>query len=95
MTNYVGILDGKGKVWGVRIPDVPGCYGGGPTPEAAIADATSALAELVAEGLKAAAPRSIHDILSDPTVKLDTRRGDTLVFIPAPVGRRRKTRVPA
>ena len=95
MTNYVGILDGKGKVWGVRIPDVPGCYGGGSTPEAAIAYAASALSELISDGLKLAAPRSIHGILSDPTVKLDTPRGDTLVFIPAPVGRRRKTRIPA
>ena len=25
MTYYVGILDGRGKVWGVRIPDLPGC----------------------------------------------------------------------
>jgi predicted RNase H-like HicB family nuclease len=26
----------------VRIPDLPGCYGGGATPDAAIADAMSA-----------------------------------------------------
>ena len=39
MTYYVGVLDGGGEVWGVRIPDIPGCVGGGKTPEAAIADA--------------------------------------------------------
>ncbi len=37
MTHYVGILDGSGTVWGVRVPDLPGCHGGGETPEAAIA----------------------------------------------------------
>ena len=35
MTQYIGILDGSGKTYGVRIPDLPGCYGGGATPEAA------------------------------------------------------------
>ena len=37
MTQYVGILDGAGKTQGVRLPDLPGCYGGGATMEAAIA----------------------------------------------------------
>lgn len=95
MTNYVGILDGHSDVWGVRIPDVPGCYGGGPTPEAAIADAISALAELVSDGMKLTPPRRIHDILGDSAVKLDTARGDTLVLIPAPVLKRKKVREPA
>ena len=95
MANYVGILDGKGKVWGVRIPDVPGCYGGGATPEAAIADATSALAELATDGTRLAPPRSIHTILADPAIKLDTLCGDTLVLIQAPVSKRKKSRVPA
>ena len=42
MTQYIGILDGSGKVYGVRIPDLPGCYGAGRSPEAALADAMSA-----------------------------------------------------
>ena len=29
--HYVGILDGSGDVWGVRVPDVEGCVGGGAT----------------------------------------------------------------
>ena len=33
MPYYVGILDGAKDVWGVRMPDVPGCHGGGATPE--------------------------------------------------------------
>jgi predicted RNase H-like HicB family nuclease len=47
MTIYVGILDGGGKTYGVRIPDLPGCYGGGVTPEAAIADAMAAAQEWI------------------------------------------------
>jgi predicted RNase H-like HicB family nuclease len=48
MSYYVAILDGGKDVWGVRFPDFSGCYGGGPTPDAAIADATSALREFAA-----------------------------------------------
>ena len=92
---YVGILDGKGKVWGVRIPDAPGCYGGGPTPEAAIDDAASALAELVAEGHEIGLPRSIEAILANRKVKIDVKRGDILVLIKAPARKRRKERAVA
>jgi predicted RNase H-like HicB family nuclease len=46
--NYIGILDGSGNIWGVRIPDIDGCVGGGATPEAAIADATQALRDVLA-----------------------------------------------
>ena len=49
MAQYIGILDGSGKTYGVRIPDLPGCYGGGATPEAAIADAMSAAREWIAQ----------------------------------------------
>ena len=79
----------------MRIPDVPGCYGGGATPEAAIEDVTSALAELLADGLDISAPRSIKAILTDRNVKIDAARGDTLVLIAAPALKRRKDREPA
>ena len=95
MANYVGILDGKDDVWGARIPDVPGCYGGGPTPEAAMADAASALAELVTGSVKLRAPRSIGAVLADHSIKIDIARGDTLVLIQAPVVKRKKAGVPA
>ena len=57
MTYYVGVLDGGGEVWGVRIPDIPGCVGGGATPEAAIADAAEALRDVLAQSAKAGSPR--------------------------------------
>jgi predicted RNase H-like HicB family nuclease len=45
MTYYLGILDGAEDAWGVRIPDLPDCHGGGETAETAIADAISAARE--------------------------------------------------
>jgi hypothetical protein len=76
---YVGILDGGGDVWGVRIPDVPGCHGGGATPEAAIEDAISALRDW---DLPLRAPRGTQDIMSDPEAAFVASAGETLVMIP-------------
>jgi predicted RNase H-like HicB family nuclease len=84
MSNYVGILDGKGKVWGVRIPDLPGCYGGGATPEAAIADAMSAarewMAHRLANGAAATKPRTLTQILKAGEV--DAAAGEAAVILP-------------
>ena len=48
MTSHVGILDGSGDIWGVRIADVPGCVGAGATPDEAVQDATVALRDVMA-----------------------------------------------
>ena len=67
MTYYVGVLDGNGEVSGVRIPDIPGCVGGGATPEAAIADAAEALRDVLAHkregGFPAPPPSPLTEIL--------------------------------
>lgn len=67
MTLYVGLIDGKDGAWGVRIPDFPGCHGGGATPEAAVADVTSALrefaADMIASGEAIPAPSDLGKIL--------------------------------
>lgn len=67
MTQYVGILDGSGKAYGVRIPDLPGCYGAGRSPEAALSDAMSAAREWLAhratKGEALPKPRSMAQIL--------------------------------
>lgn len=47
MSYYVGIIDGSGDIWGVRFPDIPGCVGGGATPEGAVSDATRALRDVM------------------------------------------------
>jgi len=86
MAQYVGILDGSGKVWGVRIPDVPGCHGGGPTPEAAIADAISSLREFAAhqksKGISLEPPRTVREIIGDKTTEFNPKAGEAMVMVP-------------
>jgi predicted RNase H-like HicB family nuclease len=84
MTNYVGILDGGGKAYGVRIPDLPGCYGGGATPEEALADAMSAAREWIAhretKGEAAPRPRTMGKILKSE--KIDAAQNEVAVIVP-------------
>ena len=85
MTQYVGILDGKGAVWGIRIPDVPGCHGGGETPEAALADAISALREVAAHyvdnSIAIPTPRGLDEVRRDREAAFDPR-SETIVMVP-------------
>lgn len=81
MTYYVGILDGRGDVWGVRVPDVPGCFGGGATPDAAIADAISAL-RVMAEDGALAKPRAPDEIASAHDAEFDAAAGESMVMLP-------------
>jgi predicted RNase H-like HicB family nuclease len=82
MTYYVGILDGTGAVWGVRIPDVSGCVGAGASPEQAIADVTIALRDVMAHrrggGFEIPAPSSVSAILASGEIQ----SGETIVMIP-------------
>jgi len=84
MTQYVGILDGSGKAYGVRIPDLAGCYGGGKTPEAAIADAMSSAREWIShravKGEAAPTPRSLAQILKTETI--DPKQNEVAVIVP-------------
>lgn len=84
MTHYVGILDGSGDVWGVRVPDLQGCHGGGASPEAAITDAISAAREwaeaTLAAGRRLPAARSVADLLT--AGEIDTAAGESAVMVP-------------
>lgn len=93
---YVGILDGRGKAWGVRIPDLPGCHGGGETPEAATADAISAAREWIVHqvvaGVLVPDPRPIQKVLKDPASDFDASAGEAAVMIPVIIDRARSVR---
>lgn len=69
MAYHIALIDGEGDVWGARFPDFPGCHGGGATPEAAIADATTALrvfvADMIADGETVPEPRTLSQIVED------------------------------
>nr|WP_236473471.1 type II toxin-antitoxin system HicB family antitoxin [Mesorhizobium muleiense] len=84
MTRYVGILDGADDVWGVRVPDLPGCHGGGASPEEAIADATSAVREWAearrAKHLPLPDARTVADLLR--LGEIDSAAGESAVMIP-------------
>ena len=84
MAHFVGILDGADDVWGVRIPDLPGCHGGGKTIDAAIADAISAAREWAeyrsAKGLEMPTPRHVGDLIAANEVDVTT--GEATVMIP-------------
>ena len=86
MAYYVGILDGSKTVWGVRIPDVAGCHGGGRTPELAIEDAISALRDVAVimanESDPLPKPRRIADVLIDPATEFDAAAGESVVMLP-------------
>ena len=84
MTAYIAILDGSDDVWGVCVPDVPGCHGGGATAETAIADAASAQLELTAEGITLRSPRALRDIVAD-------RAAEALVVLNIAAGRKPRT----
>ena len=84
MAHYVGILDGSGDVWGVRVPDLPGCHGGGKTIDAAIIDAISAAREWAehrsAKGLEMPVSRQVGDLIAANEV--DVAAGEATVMIP-------------
>lgn len=84
MAHYIGVLDGAGDVWGIRVPDLPGCHGGGANPEEAIADATSAVREWAEARLakRASLPeaRTVADLLM--AGEIDSAAGESAVMIP-------------
>ena len=82
---YVGILDGAGEVWGVRIPDCPGCPVGSNT-RAAISDAISALrewaAQMRADGAAVPPARTAAQVLADPENHPDVAAVESAVLFP-------------
>ena len=94
MTQYIGILDGSGKAYGVRIPDLPGCYGAGRSPEAALADAMSAardwLAHRTTKGEAAPKPRTMAQILK--AEEMDPAANEMAVLVPVVLDKGRTVR---
>lgn len=91
---YVGIIDGKSGAWGVRIPDVPGAYGAGPTIEDAVRDATQGLslvaADMRTDGEAVPRPRELAKLLAE--AKRDGGPIDATVMIPLLIDKSRSVR---
>jgi predicted RNase H-like HicB family nuclease len=96
MSYYIGILDGSGDVWGVRIPDFPGIHGGGATAEEAVDDAITALREVGAimssEGKQLPKARTLAEVLADKTSAPNIKAGELAVMVPLLVDRGRPVR---
>jgi predicted RNase H-like HicB family nuclease len=94
MTHYVGVLDGSDDVWGVRVPDLPGCHGGGYTPDAAIADAVSSMREwaetMLSRGASLPRARSVADLLKAD--EIDVGAGESAVMVPLVIDSGRSVR---
>jgi predicted RNase H-like HicB family nuclease len=94
MTYFVGIVDGSGDVWGVRIPDFPGCHGAGSSIENAVADATRALREFATDMINdgEALPEA-RDMLAIDKVLVAADEPDGIrVYIPLLVDKGRSVR---
>lgn len=85
-----------GSVYGVTVPDLPGCVSAGDTADAALAGAAEAISlhveGLEAEGAPVPAPRTIEAILADPSLAGE-RSGATLATVPLVRDRGRAVRV--
>ena len=83
MIRYVGIVDGSDGVWGVLVPDLAGCHGGGASLAEAIADAASAMREWIearlAKHLSMPNPRTVADLLQSG--EIDRTHSGFAVFV--------------
>ena len=72
---YIAIMEGAGRVWSLRVPDLPGCHGAGATSDEAIADTISAARDWAAhqtgKGIALRKPRSMQAVIADPDVEFD------------------------
>ncbi|HTV31950.1 MAG TPA: type II toxin-antitoxin system HicB family antitoxin, partial [Methylocella sp.] len=93
MTNYVGILDGSGKNWGIRIPDCPGAYGAGGTPDLAVSSAIKGLAAWADATMKDGDPIPEARTLAQILATGEMEAGETSVLIPLLLDSGRTVRV--
>jgi predicted RNase H-like HicB family nuclease len=90
--NYIAIMEGDGDVWSLRIPDLPGCFGGGGTADEALADTISAARDWTShqqgKGIAVREPRSMQAVIADPDVEFNPAT-EWCVIIPVILDRAR------
>jgi predicted RNase H-like HicB family nuclease len=91
MAYYVGIVDGSKNVWGARLPDFPGCHGGGASPKAAVDDLVRALrefaADMIADGEALPEPTDLGQVLQDIAEGREDHGGTVMVPLLVDKGR--------
>ena len=93
MTNYVGILDGSGKSWGVRIPDCPGAYGAGSTPDVAVSSAIKGLSAWAEATMRDGDPIPAARTLTEILAAGEMEAGESTVLVPLLLDSGRTVRV--
>ncbi|MCJ2069880.1 type II toxin-antitoxin system HicB family antitoxin [Methylobacterium sp. J-030] len=72
MSRYTVLIDGEAGAYGVAVPDCPGCTAMGATVDEAMANATAALSEWMADriaaGLSPPVPRGPDALRVDPAL---------------------------
>lgn len=90
MANYLALIDRTSGLFGVVIPDCPGCYAAGHTCEEAVTHAAEALdewlADRLADGFEAPRRRGIDELRADPSLADDLARGAIIVLVPTAIG---------
>lgn len=82
MKSYIAIVDGGGDcAWGVRFPDVDGCFSGADEADGIFTNAMEAL-ELHLDGMDLPKARSAAEIAALPEYRDELARGSFLVEVP-------------
>jgi predicted RNase H-like HicB family nuclease len=86
MSRYVALVDGQIGAFGVVVPDLPGCSSGGTTVDEALRNAQEAFGlwvdEVLAQGGRVPAPRSLEAAIADPEIAAALGEGAALVLMP-------------
>ena len=82
MSRHVALVDGKPGVYGVVVPDLPGCTSGGATVDEALRNAVEAVTLWVedarADGEKIPQARTAETLRNDPDVVAALAEGGVL-----------------
>ena len=85
MTHYVGILEGDGSAWSIRVPDLRGCHGAGDTVSEAIANTIAAMKDwagtVLGDGFPVPPAREVDVVMRDPDVEF-VASSESLVLLP-------------
>jgi predicted RNase H-like HicB family nuclease len=86
MSRYVALVDGHAGVYGVVVPDLPGCSSGGATVDEAVANAQEAVSlwadAMIDQGGNIPPPRTIEEALADADIMAAVAQGAVIVLIP-------------
>jgi predicted RNase H-like HicB family nuclease len=86
MPRYVALVDGQAGVYGVTIPDLPGCTSGGSTTDEALGNAAEAVRlwaeDAIANGEELPRPRAAESLRDDPEVAAAIAEGAALAIVP-------------